>query len=261
LESEYDVNESNEVTHDMIRSWIVNLLESEIQPSSINRKISALSSYFNYLKREGVIIENPTRQISSLKTPSKLPVYFKQDQLLDYLDEYSHDMSFEQLRNYMVIYLLYNTGIRRTELLNLKSDDIDFSSGTIKVLGKRNKERIVPLSKKVLEIIQIYMEVKRKSVDGSDEYLVVTDKGEKAYPKLIYRIVNDELSHLAGKVKSPHILRHSFATHMLNNGADLNSIKELLGHANLNATQIYTHNSVEKLKNVYKTAHPRAKIK
>lgn len=257
----YDVDDPKKVDHDIIRSWMVSLIESGLQASSINRKVSTLNSYFNFLLRDGIIDKNPARHIMSLKTPSKLPAYFKEEELIGYLDGINEEMDFSILRNYLVIFILYTTGIRRNELINLKISDINFITSSLKVLGKRNKERIIPLSKKVLELTDIYIR-KREDIFGTtNEYLILTDKGKQAYPKLIYRIVSNELSHITGAKKSPHVLRHTFATHMLNNGAGLNTIKEILGHANLNSTQIYTHNSVEKLKEVYKTAHPRAKIK
>ena len=257
---EFEIDNLGEVNQEIIRSWVVDMIDKGINPNTVNRKISTLKSYFNFLLKSGELKENPARHITSVKSPSRLPLFYKEDQLSEYLDNYNPELEFISLRNYTIVYLLYNTGIRRSELINLKDDSIDFSSSVIKVLGKRNKERLVPLSDKLKEIISIYIGSKRKEFGEGAPYLIVTDKGEKAYPNLIYRIINKELEALTGAVKSPHVLRHSFATHMLNNGADLNSIKELLGHANLNATQIYTHNTIEKLKKVYTDAHPRAKL-
>jgi integrase/recombinase XerC len=207
-----------------------------------------------------VISINPAKNISSVKTPSPLPVYFDKDQINTYLNKAVDINDFAKLRNVIVIDLLYSTGIRRSELIALKIADIDISDKSIKVHGKRNKQRIIPLSNKHISIIIRYIEIIKKKFGHTNDYLIVTDKGLKSYPKLIYRIVNSELASIAGSIKSPHVLRHSFATHMLNNGADLNIIKELLGHANLSATQIYTHNSIEQLKKVYIRAHPRAKL-
>lgn len=261
INKEFELHSLEIVIPEVIRTWVVSMIDDGMNPNTVNRKISTLKSYYNFLLKGGIIKDNPARQITSVKSASKLPSYFKEDQLLEYLDGYNSELSFERLRNFTVIYLLYNTGIRRSELMGLKDENVDFATGTIKVLGKRNKERLLPLSDKLKEIITIYTSAKKKQFGGDTEYLIVTDKGKKAYPNLIYRIVNTELSVLAGAVKSPHVLRHTFATHMLSNGAELNSIKELLGHANLNATQIYTHNTIEKLKKVYSDAHPRAKIK
>ncbi len=261
INKEFELHSLEIVIPEVIRTWVVSMIDDGMNPNTVNRKISTLKSYYNFLLKGGIIKDNPARQITSVKSASKLPSYFKEDQLLEYLDGYNSELSFERLRNFTVIYLLYNTGIRRSELMGLKDENVDFATGTIKVLGKRNKERLLPLSDKLKEIITIYTSAKKKQFGENTEYLIVTDKGKKAYPNLIYRIVNTELSVLAGAVKSPHVLRHTFATHMLSNGAELNSIKELLGHANLNATQIYTHNTIEKLKKVYSDAHPRAKIK
>lgn len=256
----YELNDIDKVSQEMIRSWVVSMIDDGISGSSVNRKISTLKSYYNYLIRTTGLEDNPTRQIVSIKTPSKLPNYFKEEQLNELLDDDKPGADFCSLRDGIVIELLYSTGMRRSELINLREDFIDFSSNTVKVHGKRNKQRIIPLSEKLVSNIRNYIIEKEKQF-GAGDYLIVTDKGAKSYPNLIYRIINKELSVLSGSVKSPHILRHSFATHMLNNGADLNSIKEVLGHANLTATQIYTHNTIEKLKKVYSEAHPRAKIK
>ncbi len=261
INKEFELHSLEIVIPEVIRTWVVSMIDDGMNPNTVNRKISTLKSYYNFLLKGGIIKDNPARQITSVKSASKLPSYFKEDQLLEYLDGYNSELNFERLRNFTVIYLLYTTGIRRSELIGLKDENVDFATGTIKVLGKRNKERLLPLSDKLKEIITIYTSAKKKQFGGDTEYLIVTDKGKKAYPNLIYRIVNTELSVLAGAVKSPHVLRHTFATHMLSNGAELNTIKELLGHANLNATQIYTHNTIEKLKKVYSDAHPRAKIK
>ncbi len=260
LRTEFNISNPVNAEQEHIRSWIVNMIDSNFSATTVNRKISTLKSYYKFLAKRGLIHENPTIQIASVKTPSRLPVYFKQEQLTEYLDQDNLDNEFTLFRDRLVIELLYATGIRRSELINLTISSIDFEDRVIKVIGKRNKQRIIPLSDKVVESIKEYLKVKEKYIVGDNEYLVVTVKGKKAYPKLIYRIINNNLSKLTGSKKSPHILRHSFATHMLNNGADLNVIKDILGHANLTATQIYTHNSIEKLKKVYREAHPRAKF-
>lgn len=260
LNDEFEIDDPAKASQEMIRSWVVQMIDDGLSGKSVNRKISTLNSYYNYLIRISALNENPARHVVSVKTPQRLPVYFDKEQLNELIDSNSEPHDFAKWRNMLVVELLYSTGMRRSELITLTISSIDFSNSTIKVLGKRNKERIIPLSSKQIESIISYIDEKEKQFGRLNDYLIVTDKGEKAYPKLIYRIVNNELSVLTGSVKSPHILRHSFATHMLNNGADLNTIKELLGHANLTATQIYTHNTIEQLKKVYSKAHPRAKL-
>lgn len=260
LIDEFEIDDPAKANQEMIRSWVVYMIDKGLSGSSVNRKISTLNSYYNYLIRTTVVSENPARHVVSVKTPQRLPVYFNEEQLNKLLNSNSESKGFAKLRNMLVIELLYSTGMRRSELVTLTISSVDFSNNTIKVLGKRNKERIIPLSQKQIKSIINYIAEKEKLFGEQNDHLIVTDKGGKAYPKLIYRIINNELSVLAGSVKSPHILRHSFATHMLNNGADLNTIKEFLGHANLTATQIYTHNTIEQLKKVYSKAHPRAKL-
>ncbi len=261
LNDEFEFNNPAKANQEMIRSWIVYMIDQGLSGGSVNRKISTLNSYYNYLISTSVLSDNPARHIVSVKTPQRLPVYFNEEQLNEFLDSNSEAHDFAKLRNMMVVELLYSTGMRRSELVTLTIRSIDFSNSTLKVLGKRNKERIIPLSQKQIKSIIKYIAEKEKKFGNLVDYLIVTDKGAKAYPKLIYRIINSELSVLTGSIKSPHVLRHSFATHMLNNGADLNTIKEFLGHANLTATQIYTHNTIEQLKKVYSKAHPRAKLK
>jgi len=259
---EYESDNIDDVNHELIRSWVVSMIDDGISGTTVNRKISTLKSYYNFLIRNTGLKENPARQMASVKTPSRLPKYFKEDQLIEYLEKSSKiENNFSRLRDLLVIEMLYSTGMRRSELINLTISSIDFSANTIKVLGKRNKQRIIPLSDKLVDTIQTYILQRDARFGRKHDYLILTDKGSKSYSNQIYRIINKELSVLTGSVKSPHILRHSFATHMLNNGADLNSIKEILGHANLTATQVYTHNTIEKLKKVYSDAHPRAKIK
>lgn len=259
INKEYEITNLLEVKPEYVRSWVVDMIDNNIAPTSVNRKISSLKSFYNYFLRLKLISSNPAKSIVSVKTPKKLPVFFREEEINNYLGDYDiEDIDFESLRDLLVIELLYTTGIRSNELITLKEDSIDYSSSSIKVLGKRNKQRIIPLSDNMLDLINIYNKEKNKRFKEFSPYLIVTNKGAKAYPKLIYRIVNNTLDSLQSPVKSPHVLRHTFATHMLNNGADLNSIKEIMGHANLTATQIYTHNSIEKLKKVFKEAHPRA---
>jgi len=244
-----------------IRDYMVWLMEEGAAESSIGRKLSALRSFYKYLVREGVVQSSPVALVKAPKAPKRLPV-FVDDQKLDLLldSEVLFDESFSSVRDRLVIEALFGTGIRLSELLTLKESDVNFYDSNIRVLGKRNKERIVPISKPLEDQLRNYIELKTlQNFDNKTEGLFVTDKGEAAYPKLIYRIVQRYLSFVSTQdKKSPHVLRHSYATSLLNRGADLNAIKELLGHASLAATQVYTHNSVERLKSIYKQAHPKA---
>lgn len=248
-----------EANHQVVRSWIVYLIESGITTRSVNRKISSLKSFYRHAKRMGEIEINPMQKIVSPKSSSRLPVFVEAESMEDLFSDIEFDEGFDGLRDRLIIELLYNTGIRLAELINIKDVDYSASRHSLKVLGKRNKERIIPTSKSLEQAILDYQKSRDQDITGySGEFLLVTNKGEKLYEKFVYRVVVKYL----GKVttvskKSPHVLRHTFATHMLNNGADLNTIKEILGHANLSATQVYTHNTIDKLKNVYKQAHPR----
>jgi len=258
LESTYNLSDPVQSNHEMIRSWIVKLMDEGISPRSVNRKISSLKSYFKYLLREGVIERSPVQQIVTVRASKQLPSYISQEDIIDFLNQPVDTGDFKSLRDKIIIEILYSTGIRRSELISLKNSSIDHQRSLLKVTGKGNKERIIPLSKKLLDHIQEYTESKQKTIKANSPYLIVTDKGNKAYPEFILRKVKSGLSGLKNIKKSPHILRHTFATHMLNNGADLNVIKELLGHADLTATQVYTHNTIKQLKSIYKKAHPRA---
>ncbi len=258
----YDTSEITDVDHKMIRSWLTSLMESGVQARSINRKITTLKSFFKYLLREEVVTVNPTIKIVSPKTPKKLPVFVEEASMNTLLDSDEFFDEYSQFRNILMLEVLYNTGIRLSELINLKQEDIDFVNLTIKVLGKRNKERIIPITKELKDKILYFWEIKEKQKLSSKEnqnFIFLTNFGKKVYPKFVYRVVNYYLSKITTvDKKSPHVLRHTFATHMLNNGADLNAIKEILGHSNLSATQVYTHNTINKLKSIYKQAHPRA---
>ncbi len=245
--------------HKIIRNWIVSMLKSEYSTRSVNRKISSVKTYYKYLKRSELIKIDPSQKINLVKNDKKLPQFVESENMDFLLDEVEFPDNYEGFRDNLIINLLYYTGMRRAELINLRTSDIDIAEKKIKVLGKRNKERIIPLTKKLLYIYNVYIEKRNKLYASSEDYVFLTKKGKKLYPKSVYYTVNKYLS-LVTKIdkRSPHILRHSFATHLLNNGADINAVKELLGHANLSATQIYTHNTFEKLKRVYKQAHPRA---
>jgi integrase/recombinase XerC len=233
-------------------------MEEGISVKSIHRKLTTLNSYFRFLIREGTLEQNPLRKVIPPKSSKRLPVFIEQERMEFLLDGIDFATGFTGLRDRMILETLYITGMRLSELVQLNEKDIDFSRSELKVRGKRNKERIIPLGKKYLDRLQSYIGEKN-SVVGELEALFVTESGKRIYPKKVYLIV----THYLGKIttlekKSPHVLRHTFATHLLNNGADLNAVKELLGHANLSATQVYTHNTIEKLKQIYKQAHPRA---
>jgi integrase/recombinase XerC len=253
-----DIDESV-IDHHPIRNWIIELMESGNSARTVNRKISALKTYFRYLMKEGIIKVDPVVRVITPKMDKKLPVFVSGDQMDHLLDEVGFGNDFSGLRNKMIIETFYNTGIRISELVNLKTADVDFGKQVFKVLGKRNKERMIPMSRNFACILEQYARAKSEQFDAVGEWFFVGNKGNKLYPKLVYRVVHYYLSLVTtSDKKSPHILRHTFATQMLNEGADLNAIKELLGHANLSATEVYTHNTFEKLKSVYKQAHPRA---
>ena len=252
----YNIEKIEEINHTIIRSWIVSMIENDVTARSVNRKITTLKTFYKFLLRQNTITENPMLKIQSPKTSKRLPVFVEKEKMDTLLDSIEFGDDFEGQRNKLVIELFYATGMRLTELIHLKEQNIDMNNCQLKVLGKRNKERVIPFNPQIKEQIKNYRIVKGEL---NDEYLFVNKKGKTLNPKLIYLLVKSYLSQVTTLEKrSPHVLRHTFATHMLNNGADLNSIKELLGHANLSATQIYTHNTVEKLKNIHKLAHPKA---
>jgi len=254
---DFDITKAD---HRIIRSWIVHLTENNISARTIRRKLTTLRSFYRYLNREGLLSNNPAEKIIPPKLSKRLPVFVDEDSINTLIDNYEFGDDFSGVRNRLIMEMFYTTGVRLSELINLKNIDIDHYNMTIKVLGKRNKERIVPYNASLNKTIKEYVEKKKEisQEDGMD-FFFITDKGNKIYNKFVYRIVNKYLQLVTTiEKKSPHVLRHTFATHMLNSGADINAIKELLGHANLSATQVYTHNTFEKLKNIYKQAHPRA---
>ena len=256
---EFDFSEINNVSYAIIRSWIVKLVDDGVSNSTINRKISSLRTYYKFLLKIGDIDASPLAKHKVLKTAKILQVPFSEKEIENVLEILKEENSFVGLRNKLIVELFYSTGMRRAELINLKLNDISDSQKTIKVLGKRNKERIIPLLPSALNTIASYIDY-RKSLSSIKDvhYLLLTKKGAKIYETLVYRVINNYFSKASEKVKkSPHILRHSFATHLLNEGADIKSVKELLGHSSLASTQIYANNSISKLKQVYKNAHPR----
>lgn len=238
-----------------VRSWILSLMETGSSPRTVNRKISSLRSFYKFLLRKEKIETNPLSKIIPPKQKNDLPHFFSEKEMVK-LGELTFKESFEGVRDQLMLELLYRTGIRRQELIDLKAAHVSYDE--IKVRGKRNKERIIPLSHNLTDLLRRYINLREESFAEKEEAFFLTSKGKKLYPKLVYQIVNYYIRPITTVKKvSPHVLRHSFATHMLNNGADLNAIKEILGHSNLSATQVYTHNSVDKLKNIHKLAHPR----
>ncbi len=258
VRNQYQIHKASEIDHHIIRSWIVSLIEHEVSTRSVNRKLSTLKSYFKFLLKEGLIDQNPMQRIIPPKSSKKLPVFIENDSMDMLLDELDFGEGMAAMRDKLILEIFYLTGIRLNELINIKIPDINFTSKTIKIFGKRNKERYVPLSKETTIKMQKYLTY-LKNEHPETTYFFTTNKGKKLYEKFVYRLANSYLSKVTTiNKKSPHILRHTFATHMLNSGADLNAIKEILGHANLSATQVYTHNTIEKLKSVYNQAHPKA---
>lgn len=261
IQDKYSVYMESEINHHMIRSWLVHMMQSGISAKSINRKFSSLRTYFLFLRREHVIEANPTKKVIPPKVGKRLPSFIQKEEMRSLLDDIVFSENFSGCRDKIILNILYNTGIRRAELINLKDVDFDFYSKTVKVLGKGNKERIIPITEDLILEIKEYLKIRNEFFeDRNFIYTVVTDKGNKMYPKLVYNVVNINLAKISSLKKlSPHVLRHSIATHLADEDVDLNAIKAMLGHSNLSATQIYTHNSVEKLKNAYLKAHPKAK--
>lgn len=248
----------NKVDSKLVREWIVSLMNHEVSARSVNRKITTLKSFYNHLIKLGVIDSNPAKGLALPKIRKKLPSFVEEDKLSQLLDNGYFDNDFIGTRDKLIITLFYGTGIRLSELIGLKETDIDRRNSQIKVLGKRNKERIIPYPVSINQLIEQYVILKNNVNCESAEVLFVTEKGTPVYEKLVYRIVKQNLSKVTLlEKKSPHVLRHTYATHLLNNGADLNAVKELLGHSNLAATQIYTHTTFKKLHDIYKQAHPR----
>jgi integrase/recombinase XerC len=261
VEETYEINHITAINHQMIRSWIMYLMDNDISGRSVNRKISSLKTFYRYLRKNNVIRINPMLKILPPKSKKSLPEFISNENMDLLLEGDIFEEGFEGKRDRLIIEMFYFTGIRLSELTELKNSDVNLSKCQMKVLGKRNKERVIPFGKILATSIEDYL-ISRTKMNGEgrpEDIFFVTKRGLKVYKKLVYRIVNSYLSKVSTlKQKSPHVLRHTFATHMLNNGADLNAIKELLGHANLSATQVYTHNTIDKLKTIYNQAHPRA---
>lgn len=257
----FSIDDLSHCTHPDLRAWIIDLVEQGLSQSTVNRKLATLRSFYKFLMRSKIIHKDPTYKLKSLKSPKKLPEFLQETTIESVLEEGVYAPTFEGQRDRMVLEFLYLTGVRLSELTALRWKDIRLQEEQVKVLGKRQKERIIPLTKSLQRNISDYKKVVEShflKLEGED-YFIRSNKGEKAYSMLIYRIVKQYLDLFAQNSKrSPHLLRHTFATHLLNKGADLNAVKDLLGHANLAATQVYTHNSMEKLKAVFEQAHPKA---
>ncbi len=259
---EYGEENIDNVDYSVLRGWVINLVSKKISNKSINRKIASLKAYYGFLQKIRKIEYNPLAKHKALKVSKKIEVPFSLDEMAECLNDVQYLDTFEGARDKLIVGLLYATGIRRIELVNLKLVDVDLFKKTIKVLGKRDKERIVPLKQFVLPLFDLYLRRRNELVarDKDKEYVFLLKSGNKVYETLVYRIVNGYFSKVSSKQKkSPHIIRHTFATHLLNEGADLNSVKELLGHSSLASTQVYTHNSIAELKKTHMAAHPRSK--
>ena len=263
LEETYSLASISEVRHFHIRAWVVELMQNNISPRSVNRKLSTLKTYFKFLIKREAIKENPMLKVIAPKTGKRLPVVVKEVDLGQLFEKVDFGEGYPAVRDEMIMELLYATGMRRSELIQLTPNHLDFFNQQIKVLGKGKKERLIPFAKPLADRLKNYMAVRSDEFGlGEGAPLFLTEKGKKLYPKLVYNIVKKYLSQVTTvEQRSPHVLRHSFATHLSDSGADLNAIKELLGHSSLAATQVYTHNSIEKLKKVYQQAHPKAKKK
>lgn len=253
-------NKPQSADYSVIRAWIIHLVETGIEPLSVNRKIACLRSFFKFLLAQDIIGKDPMAKIRILKTRKKLPSFVKEGDMTYLLDQVKFTEDLEGLRDKLILELFYATGIRLSELISLKENQIDSRNRTIKVLGKRNKERVIPFAKSIIPAIELYKIRRNKEITLKDHgFFFVTDKGEPCYPMMVYRTVKKYLSlHTSAEKISPHVLRHTYATHLLNKGAEINAVKDLLGHSSLAATQVYTHNSMDKLKKVFDQAHPKA---
>ena len=258
LLEQFNLTETEGVAHFHIRSWLAELKEDEHKARTINRKLSSLSSFFKYLMKKGLAEANPVRQLHALKLPERLPTYLKEQEMEHVMEEQAFGEGFRGFTDRLICDLLYQTGMRRSELLGLKESDVEWSLKQVRILGKGNKERLVPVSPMILETIKEYIEEKQNIENCDGGHLLVLESGEPLYAGYVYRVVKRHLGMATTlKKKSPHVLRHTFATHLLNNGANIQAIKDLLGHSSLAATQVYTHINVEKLKEIHKLNHPR----
>ena len=258
---EFDVSDIDNIDYSLIRNWVVALVDRQISNRTVNRKIASLKAYYKFLQRIEAIDSNPLAKHKALRTSKKIEVPFSIEEMESVLNQIVFDDNFEGIRDRLIIELLYATGMRRDELVNLKIDKVDLNERTVNVLGKRNKERVIPLLPRTVSLFKQYFHARAKLENIFDEsFVFLSESGNKIYGTLVYRVINGYLSKVSSKLKkSPHILRHTFATHLLNRGADLNSVKELLGHSSLASTQVYTHNSIAELKKIHSLSHPRGK--
>ncbi|PKV66798.1 tyrosine-type recombinase/integrase [Pontibacter ramchanderi] len=260
LQDTYQITDPAEADHTIIRSWILTLVHKNLEARSVNRKIACLRSYYKFLLSQQRISANPMLRIKAPKVSKKLPAFVPEEPFNNFLDSFTFEDTFEGQRDRLILEFLYGTGMRLAELIGIAHEDVDLHAKTVRVLGKGNKVRIIPLNDTLVAAIRQYLEHKKSTfVNNNSERLLVTNKERALYPKFVYRVAKKYISLVTtSEHNSPHVLRHSFATHLLNNGADLNAIKDLLGHASLAATQVYTHNSIEKLKSIFEKAHPKA---
>lgn len=258
IDGEFNISDINELSHFHIRSWLATMKDDKQSARTVNRKLSSLNSYYKFLLRLGKVKKNPVRQLHAQKLPERLPSYLKEQETTHLLEAVDFDEGFKGATDRMICTLLYQTGIRRSELLNMKEQDIEWALKQVRILGKGNKERLVPMGPQLLQEIKDYIQEKRKIAGNESPYLLVLDNGKQLYAGYVYRIVKKHLGMVTSlSKKSPHVLRHTFATQLLNNGANIQAIKDLLGHSSLAATQVYTHNNIEQLKEIHKTSHPR----
>ena len=262
LVTQYQLEDFTQVSHFIIRSWAVSLIEQGLDTRSVNRKLTCLRTFYRFLMKNQLVTKNPMQKVQAPKNSTKLPEYLEDQKMDQLLEPKLDDSSYEALRNNLIIDFFYRTGVRLSELINIKINDVNLYNLTVTVLGKRNKMRQIPLTNKFKVLIQKYLVARSdfmKEKGTVHDYFFTENNGNQMYPKFVYRLVKTEISKVStSKKRSPHILRHTFATTMLNHGADINAIKELLGHSSLAATQVYTHNSIEKLKEIYKQAFPKA---